>query len=155
MKYDGSSSIASEYCNHSKIDGLIHSNFNNPEAIYCILYCIQVKVINPIYTEPLNWLHCETAYACDLNDITQRSWISIYAPIPELWKSIEITDQMPSRFYIIPLHVNLISKISFYNSFNVTYQNFAACWWVCATIVFDSGACAAVACSAIFIVVKA
>ena len=39
--------------------------------------------------------------------------LCIHTPIPELCNAIQITGQMPSRFYIIPLHVNLSNNISF------------------------------------------
>ena len=37
----------------------------------------------------------------------------IHAPIPELCNAIQITGQIPSRFYIIHLHVSLSNNLSF------------------------------------------
>ena len=44
----------------------------------------------------------------------QHDWLCIHTPIPELCNAIQITGQMPFRFYIIHLHVNISI------SFNVT-----------------------------------
>ena len=88
--------------------------------------------------------YSEKAWACDLNGITQRTgladgyiitsakreWLYIHTPIPELSNAIQITGQMPSPFYIIPLHDNLSNNISL----NVTFI-FTACCWLCATVV--------------------
>ena len=62
--------------------------------------------------------YSEKAWACDMNGITQRGSpsgrviISIHTPIPELCNAIQITGQMPSRFYIIPSDVNSSTNIS-------------------------------------------
>ena len=86
------------------------------------------------------WIHIITrlSWACGLNGITQRgrlvygyiyslaltgSWlyVSIHQS-PSLCNAIQITGQMPSRFYIIPYDVNLSANISVYNSFITSYQ---------------------------------
>ena len=47
--------------------------------------------------------------------------LCIYTPIPELCNAIQITYQMPSRLYIMHLHVNLSNHISIHNSFIMSH----------------------------------
>ena len=42
---------------------------------------------------------------------------------------------MPSRFYIIPFDVNLSTDISVFNPIITSHYYFAACCWLCATMV--------------------
>ena len=90
------------------------------------------------------YFYSEKAWACDVNGITQRGrledgyiimsakreWLFIHTPIAELCNAIQITGQMPSRFYIIPLYDNLSNNISF-NVISI----FNACCWLCVTMV--------------------
>ena len=43
----------------------------------------------------------------------KREWFCIHTPIPELCNAIQITGQMPSRFYIMPLQDILSNNISY------------------------------------------
>ena len=56
------------------------------------------------------WIHIITSPS-------GRVIICIHTPLPELCNAIQITGQMPSRFYIIPSDINLSTNISVQNSF--------------------------------------
>ena len=85
----------------------------------------------------------------------ERQWLYIHTPIAGLCNTIHITGQMPSRCYIIHLHVNLSNNVSTYDSLNFTLISLPAAGCVRRWLLwyFESRTRAAVARAAILIVV--